>query len=281
MTNKNNVPAYHKLMNPTIKALHELGGSGTVKEIENKVVELEKIPDDIADLPHGNGSGTEIGYRLAWARTYLKKYGVLENSRIGVWAFASSKNNIEKVNPKVVIDYARGLQKQKHKSDNLDADQSTELDDEKWRDELMSQLMDLSPDDFEKLAQRILRESGFDQVAVTGRSGDGGIDGHGVFKIADIISLKIQFQCKRWNGAIPVKEIRDFGGALRGRDAKGLFITTSTFTKAAVEEASREGAEIDLMDGSALIDKIKALGLGVKTNLVEQVEIDHEWFKEI
>lgn len=272
------MPAYHELMNPVIRALHELGGSGTVKEIENSVVELEKIPNKIADIPHGNGSSTEIGYKLAWALTYLKKYGLLENSKNHVWAFVSDKNDVQEVDPKAVVKFVRDTSPSKSTTHGSKKDAGSG-DDESWRDELMNALLGLSPDAFERLAKRMLRESGFDSVEVTGRSGDGGVDGWGVFKMSGLISFKVMFQCKRWQKSVPAKEIRDFGGALRGRGGKGLFITTSTFTKDAVKEASRDGAEIDLMDGTALVEQIKNLGLGV--NIVERVEVDGKWLEEI
>lgn len=271
------MPTHDKLMNPIIKALHDLGGSGTVKEIENSVVKLENIPDSIADVPHGNGSSTEIGYRLAWALSYLKKYGVLENSKNGVWALASDKNDIQEIDPEAVMKYFRKVTPRL--TTDATGSGAESGDGEPWRDELMAVLLQLSPDAFERLAKRILRESGFDSVEVTGRSGDGGIDGRGVFKMSGLISFKILFQCKRWQKPVPPKAIRDFGGALRGRGSKGLFITTSTFTNQAKEEADRDGAEIDLLDGQALVERIKELGLGVK--VVEQVEIDAKWFDDI
>ncbi|NCA72673.1 MAG: restriction endonuclease, partial [Sphingobacteriia bacterium] len=76
--------------------------------------------------------------------------------------------------------------------------------------------------------------------------------------------------------------IRDFRGALVGRADRGLFVTTGTFTSEATKEATRDGAPpIDLMDGEQLIDKLKELGLGIKTEMVERVDIDEDWFKNI
>ena len=114
----------------------------------------------------------------------------------------------------------------------------------------------MSPDAFERLVQRILRESGFSQVEVTGKTGDGGIDGKGIFKIADLISFNVLFQCKKWQGSVSASHIRDFRGALQGRADKGLFVTTGNFTRDAIKEASRDGATpLDLLDGEALAIK--------------------------
>jgi restriction system protein len=128
----------------------------------------------------------------------------------------------------------------------------------------------------------MLRETGFSQVEVTGRTGDGGIDGKGVAKINGILSFRVVFQCKRYRGAIGSSAIRDFRGAMQGRADKGLFITTGYFTREAVKEATRDGAiAIDIVDGEKLAEKLKELALGVRIELVERIEIDEEWFKSI
>ncbi|MEZ4866368.1 MAG: restriction endonuclease [Caldilineaceae bacterium] len=139
----------------------------------------------------------------------------------------------------------------------------------------------MPPDAFERLVQRLLRESGFIQVEVTGKSGDGGIDGKGIMRLGGLLSFHVIFQCKRYQGAVGAGQVRDFRGAMVGRADKGLLITTGNFTKDAVREATRDGAPaIDLIDGDLLVDKLKELSLGIKTTLVqvEQVEVDRDWF---
>lgn len=141
---------------------------------------------------------------------------------------------------------------------------------------------DLDPAAFERLVQRILRESGFIQVEVTGRTGDGGIDGRGIAKIHGFMSFHVLFQCKRYKGSVAAGEVRDFRGAMVGRADKGLFITTGSFTPAAIKEATRDGAPpIDLVDGGELAEKLKELGLGVKTDMVERISVDDAWFKSL
>ena len=150
-----------------------------------------------------------------------------------------------------------------------------------WKSELMRILTeDISPSEFERLIQRVLRETGFVQVEVTGRSGDGGIDGRGIARINGILSFHILFQCKKYKGSVGAKEIRDFRGAMVGRTDKGLFVTTGKFTRDAISEATRDGAPtIDLVDGDKLAEKLKELGLGLKTVMVEKTEIDRDWFR--
>jgi restriction system protein len=155
---------------------------------------------------------------------------------------------------------------------------------EVWRETLMNCLLQMEPSAFEHLIQRLLRESGFVKVEVTGRTGDGGIDGKGVMQIGGLLSFPVIFQCKRYKSVVAVNEIRDFRGAMVGRADKALFVTTGNFTKDAKKEATRDGAPaIDLIDGNQLVDKLKELGLGVKTNIVEieEVEVDDQWFLSI
>jgi len=142
----------------------------------------------------------------------------------------------------------------------------------------------MSPAAFERLIQRLLRESGFIQVEVTGRSGDGGIDGKGIMRLGGLLSFHVIFQCKRYSGSVGASQVRDFRGAMVGRADKGLMATTGNFTKDAIREATRDGAPaIDLMDGDQLVDKLKELGLGVKTERieVEQITVDPSWFASL
>jgi restriction system protein len=147
-----------------------------------------------------------------------------------------------------------------------------------WRDELLDVLRKMAPAAFERLSKRLLRESGFVKVEVTGKAGDGGIDGTGILQLS-LMSFHVLFQCKRYQGSVPPREIRDFRGAMMGRTDKGLFVTTGTFTAEARKEATRDGAPpIDLIDGVSLCDKLKELRLGVNVQLVEDVQIKRDCF---
>ncbi len=279
------VPPYEQLFNPLLKAMNALGGSGSIEEIYDKVVQLEHFPEDVVALLHDpeKSNQTQLGYRLAWARTYRKKFGMLENSSRGIWSLSAKAKDIEKVNPQEVVKFVRGGVK--GEADSLEEttspqDSSPELD---WRQRLHGILTrKLSPAAFERLVQRVLREAGFTQVEVTGRSGDGGIDGKGIARIHGLMSFHVLFQCKRYTGSVGPSEIRDFRGAMIGRADKGLFITTGTFTPAAVREATRDGAPpIDLLDGGEFAEKLKELSIGVRTEKVELVHIEEEWFDAV
>jgi len=287
----NKIPTFDSLMNPLLSALLALGGSGSVDEIYEKVLEQEKIDERVSSIPHNpeKSNQTEIAYRLAWARTYLKKHGFLENSSRGIWALTKLAREHKQVEPQVVVrevrDADKSASKQKVKKQNtqIEFGDSYTVESQGWKEELYHLLIkDLSPDAFERLTQRLLRESGFVQVEVTGRTGDGGIDGKGIARIHGFMSFHVIFQCKKYHGSVSASDIRDFRGAMVGRADKGPFITTGTVTSAAVKEATRDGAPpIDLVDGEQLAEKLKEFKLGLNTEMIERVTIDKEWFANL
>lgn len=273
------LPNYLDFMTPMIQALKILGGSGTIGEITEKVAELMNLTDEQLVIPQAaNRRRTKVEYRLAWTRTYLKEYGVIENSSRGVWALTNEGMQINEVDPNEVRrHYLEKKREIEAPTDDVAEEETTRT----WRDELLDILIEMSPDAFERLTQRLLRESGFTQVEVTGRSGDEGIDGKGILRLGGLLSFHVMFQCKRFRGSVSPSYVRDFRGAMIGRADKGMLITTGTFTQAATREATREGAPtIDLIDGELLMDKLKELNLGVETEIteVETVNIDPQWF---
>ena len=275
-------------MNPLLQALRDLGGSGSIEEIYEKVAENLQLPEDVLSIPHNpeKSNRSEVEYRLAWARTYLKKYGILENSSRGVWVIAPSKRHVEKIDPQEVVRTVRELTRKERalKEPEELADESGDEDApeevQSWRARLHHVLTNqVDPAAFERLVKRLLRESGFVHVEVTGRSGDGGIDGKGIARLSGLLSFHVIFQCKRYQGTVSAGHIRDFRGAMVGRADKGLFITTGTFTRDAIREATRDGAPpIDLIDGDQLADKLKELRLGITAEVVERITIDEDWF---
>ena len=285
---KDKVPSYDELMNPLIEALHELGGSGSIDEIYETVVANLDLPDEVVEVLHNpeKSNQTELAYRLGWARTYLKKVGILDNSSRGVWIIVPEKRDVQRIDPDQVVQEVR---EQMRKERALrDAEEKEDTDDfpeeaQSWRSKLHVILTKhMSPDAFERLAKRLLRESGFSQVEVTGRTGDGGIDGKGIMRINGLLSFHVVFQCKRYTGSVSAGHVRDFRGAMIGRADKGLLITTGSFTRDAIREATRPGAPpIDLVDGDELAEKLKELKLGVETDFVEKVDVDQSWFQQI
>ena len=272
------VPKFDELFNPLLEAVHDLGGSASIAEIEDKVAENLKLSDkEINEIHRGNR--TKVNYRLAWARYYLKKYGLLENSTRGIWSLTPKGVETKSVEKEVVTKQVNNRLQKSHPLSKSHTEEESP-NEVTWQYELLEKLKNLSPAEFERLCQRILREAGFIQVTVTGKSGDGGIDGTGIVRIGGFLSFRVIFQCKRYSRSVSSQEIREFKGTMVGRADKGLFISTGTFTKDAKLEASRDGAPpIDLVDGEQLVEKMKELGLGVKIKLEERIEIDDEWLR--
>lgn len=286
------LPSFDELIIPTVKALIELGGSGTIEEINTKVYEIAELTDEVLQIPHGEeGNMKEIDYRLAWSKTYLKKFGLVENSSRGVWALLKSDIKISELDYLEIVRKVREQNKPTNTKQKITKTETEQIDDEitdevseteEWKDKLLNVLYNISPAAFERLAQRILRESGFSQVEVTGKVGDGGIDGKGIVRVSGLLSFHVIFQCKRYKGSVSPSQIRDFRGAMQGRADKGLVITTGSFTREAIKEATRDGAPpIDLIDGELLCEKLKELKLGIETKLTESVEVKKDWFDKL
>jgi restriction system protein len=282
---KDRVPTFDKLINPTIRALHKLGGSASIPELLDEILAELGLPEEVADIPHGEGGQTELAYRSAWARTYLKNYGLIDNSERAVWALTPEGRMTEEVDSREVV---REIQKRQREAreareasepGGLAASEDEDLD---WKGQLLQVLLKMEPAAFERLCQRLLREAGFIEVEVTGRSGDGGIDGHGTMRLGGLISFHVLFQSKRHRGNLGPDTVRDFRGAMIGRADKGLIITTGGFTGAARRESIRDGAPpIDLIDGEFLAEKLRELRLGVEVKMAETVKIKDDWFQTI
>ena len=271
---------YDQLFKPTIEALKQLGGSGSVSEIEEKVIEILNLSDEEINDIHRDNT-TKLSYRLAWARTYLKKFGLIENSSRGIWALTEKglKTTVDENEiKKHVVQKNRANNEQPLVISKENPDD--ELSEFKWKEELLEIVKSIDPQAFERLCQRLLRELGFVNVEVTQYSNDGGIDGKGVIRLGGVMSFHVVFQAKRYKDTVSASVVRDFRGAMIGRADKGLIITTGSFTREAKKEAQRDGAPpIDLIDGNDFAEKLKDLQLGIKTKLVEEVEIEKEWFE--
>jgi restriction system protein len=297
------VPTYAEMLLPTLVALDTLGDSGTNDEIDETTIQVMRLtPDQLAVNfpPEARQTGSKVIHRLAWARTYLKKFGAVNNSRRGVWTLEPKGRQFLTMDATEAADALRSedseIRKQRRlkqlvKSD-IDEDGEAEgvneeaITDEdgvlpNWRTVLLDRLLALRPDAFERLAQRLLREAGFKNVEVLGRSGDGGLDGVGVYR-PSLVSFPIFFQCKRYRDSVGPGQVRDFRGAMAGRGEKGLLITTGIFTAEAKREATRDGAPpVELIDGGELCDLLKEYGVGVETRTVESVAIQDSYFESL
>jgi restriction system protein len=274
------IPTYDGLFNPLLVAIRQLGGSASISEQERVVAELLALTEKEINEVH-RGNRTKLSYRLAWARNYLKRFGVLANSNRGIWSLTEKglkSPDVDREEVKRLVQSLERSEKTKQKNDPLEDITPP------WEDELLDLVKSISPAAFERLCQRLLRESGFIRVEVTGRVGDGGIDGKGVVRVGGLLSFHVLFQCKRYRGSVSSSTVRDFRGALIGRADKGLIITTGTFTKDARAEAQRDGATpIDLIDGEELVEKLKGLSIGVEVRekIVEEIVIVRSYFEQL
>lgn len=284
------LPQYPDLMWPVLQAIIGIGGSASNDELDAAVIERESIPPELQTDISSDGRRTEVQYRLAWARTWLRRLGLLTNSKRRVWAVTELGQT---VTPEQVRAMYKQLRAQGANLSEVATDAAEALDlsidfgevqaDDNWKSVLLSRLGEISPAAFERLAMRLLREAGFSSAVVTGRTNDGGIDGMGVYQLS-LLSFPIFFQCKRYSGSVGSPMVRDFRGAMAGRGDKGLLITTGTFSSNAVEEATRDGAQpIDLIDGDKLCELLKEYSLGVSTRLrtIEEVSIDGDFFTSL
>lgn len=269
------------LIAPLLEALEALGGSATNEEIEDRTAQIMNLDDEARAALHQGGPMTKFAYRAAWTRSWLKNAGLLENSARGVWSLTSAGKDWRATDPVALVTTVRAANRKKAKAvvaEDETIDDGPSSDD--WRQQLLAQLIAMHPAAFERLCQRVLREYDFIKVEVTGKSGDGGIDGTGVLRV-NLLSFHVLFQCKRYSGSVGAGAVRDFRGAMVGRTDKGLIITTGTFTADARREATRDGAPaIDLVDGDALCDLLKDRGLGVTVRMVEEVTVNEAAFAD-
>lgn len=281
-------PKFVQLLWPVIDALRVLGGSARPAEVRDKIAEVEQISDhDRAVLM--KGGSPRFDNLVAWARFYLVKADYIDFSRRGVWALTEKGRAI----PRLSHDEALELFKVVHaefstankelESSNLESEETVSPPDEShtvavdYQQVLLETLLALPPEGFERFCQRLLRESGFQQVTVTGRPNDGGIDGIGILQINPLVSFKVLFQCKRYKASVGSSHLRDFRGAMMGRADKGIVITTGTFTTEARKEAVRDGVPpIELVDGEKLIEMLELIELGLIP--VQSYKVDDRFF---
>lgn len=273
---------------PILKVLRELGGSGRPAEVTDLVIEHLGVSEEEQSQTLKNGN-SRVKNQIAWARFYLAKAGYLDASLRGVWSLTEEGVHAQLSRQDVLTLFKEVHSRfQKTSPDNAaetDVD-SNELDTDDeilesidYQTELLNLLRKLPPSGFERICQRLLRESGFQQVTVTGKSSDGGIDGIGVLQINPFVSFKVLFQSKRYQGSVSSSQVRDFRGAMMGRADKGIILTTGSFTVEAGKEARRDGAPpIELVDGSKLVEMFELLELGLKPK--KTFDIDYGFFKD-
>jgi len=275
-----------RFFKPILQILRQSGGSGTTSEVIDRAIERLQIPESEQEVTLKNGQ-SRIRNQVQWGRLYLVRSGYLDSSRRGIWSLTEkgAQTDLTTFDAYEVFQLVqKGLRSEKKKEKELEEPFIDERDESSaetadYKSELLVLIKSLPPNGFERLCQRLLRESGFQEVVVTGRSGDGGIDGIGVLQVNPFVTFNVLFQCKRYDGSVTPSQIRDFRGAMMGRADKGIVITTGTFTLDAKKEARRDGVPaIELVAGEDLVKLFEDLELGLLPR--KTFEIDRKFFDE-
>jgi restriction system protein len=286
-------PQFVKYFAPVLEALQQLGGSGGPDEVRSVIAQRLNLSEEEQSAPLPSKTQPRFDNQVHWARFYLSKAGLIGSSQRGVWtltekgqsALPLTDTEARKLFREISSTFAKSKGSKSAQPDSTAIDDTTipvedgALAHQSYRDELGARLQALSPAGFERFCQRLLRESGFQEVSVTGRSGDGGIDGIGILQVNVLVSFKVLFQCKRYLGTVTVAQVRDFRGAMMGRADKGIILTTGSFTADSRKEAVRDGVPpIELVDGEKLVAMLEQLELGLKPRTT--YEIDGTFFDQ-
>ena len=275
-----------RFFKPIIEVLKDSGGSGTVAEVIDRVIEKMRIPESEQEKILKSGQ-SRVRNQVQWARLYLAYAGYIDASKRGVWSLTekgllvdTDKFDALSVFNEVKKNYKEGKRLKGKIEPPLVAETGDEeIEPPNHRTSLLNLIKSLPPNGFERLSQRLLRESGFQKVVVTGKTGDGGIDGVGILQVNPFVSFNVLFQCKRYQGAVTPSQIRDFRGAMMGRADKGIIITTGTFTLESKKEARRDGAPpIELVDGDILVQMFETLQLGLIPRTT--YDVDEKFFED-
>lgn len=269
-----------------LEALKELGGSGRPSEVRDFIAERLKLSDHQLEEVMGSGN-LRFDNQVAWARFYLVRADLIDSSTRGVWTLTAKGAEAVPMTPATALDLFRRVHAKFQQTPEVEAPALADIEESpapdlsasSYRDEVLILLRSMPPGGFERFCQLLLRESGFEQVSVTGRSNDGGIDGIGVLHINPLVSFKVLFQCKRYLGTVGSSVIRDFRGAMMGRADKGIIITTGLFSMEAKRESVRDGVPpIELVDHEKLVEMMEQLPLGLVP--VASYAVDSEFFRQ-
>jgi len=286
-------PEFVRFVGPVLAALEELGGSGRPDEVRSAIAKALNISETEQALRLPSGVQSRFENQVHWARFYLAKGGYIDASRHGVWTLTEKARGLGKVTPaqgrEIYRTVAAKFRKPRGKTSPTEESQAadervapaTEADHAfiNYRESVAASLQALPASGFERFCQRLLREAGFEEVTVTGRSGDGGIDGIGILQVNALVSFKVHFQCKRYTGSVTPNQVRDFRGAMMGRADKVIMMTTGSFTSDARKEAVRDGVPpIELVDGEKLVNMLEQLELGLRPR--RTFELDEPFFEQ-
>ncbi|MBF0228130.1 MAG: restriction endonuclease [Desulfamplus sp.] len=287
---KNRQAEFVLWMGPILDALRELGDSGSPREVSDLIATKLKISDEKKEELMGSGT-PRFHNQVCWARQYLVWEGLLSSEKRGIWQL-TQKGRDTQLNEvegrelfKKWISIHTDERKEKHnipqkvEPEEIEEEKIIEYSGTSHRKLLLNVLHNVTPEGFEKLCKYILRVYGFENVSVTPKGKDGGIDGFGTLQLNPFVSFKVIFQCKRYQGTVSRAKVGDLRNAMIGRADKGIMITTGNFSEDAKKEAVRDGAPpIELIDAELLIDMMEKEEIGLKPKTV--FDVDYSFFEQ-
>ncbi len=270
-----------KWFGPVLEALRALGGSAKPREITEWIGEKYNVPDEVLNERYQKSGVLKFQNQLAWARQYLVWEELLASSKHGVWTLSkkgwgTKLNETEaydiflkwvKVFQELRVDKepATTVDTEAEKVIQIQEETEPETAKDNLKPTLIEVLQNLSPTGFEHLCGRLLREYDFENIEITQRSHDGGIDGYATLKLNPFVNLSVFFQCKRYSGTVPTEKVQAFIGVMETNKRsveKGLLITTGNFAKAALD-IERSNIKLELIDGDKLVEMFEKVELGV------------------
>ncbi len=280
---------FAKWFRPLVECLRELG-SAKPREAADWIAEKERLPASFREAVNKNG-GERFLNQVCFARQYLLWEGIIDGSNRGIWTLTSQGMKARLTDEEaqnIVTKWTRhwtSLRRQTDKASQLhndhpqaESDDNPLIQEENKESDLLETLRCLSPKGFEHFCRHLLLVHGFENVNVTGRSGDGGIDGEGILQINPFVSSVVVFQCKRYTRSVSREEVSRLRGDAGGRGDKAILLTTGTFTAPARQEAARTTPRVELIDGEQIVAMCEEKGIGLKPRTV--YDLDPQFFEQ-
>lgn len=275
-----------KWFNPMLEALKQLGGSAKPREVTDKISEIEKLSEE--QLGEILKSGvSRFTNEVAWARQYLIWEGLLYSPKFGVWALTEKglRTKLTHEQSRVIflkwVEIHAKANKGESKEEIIEeiVKEEQEIEPEKAdtfnKTNILQVLQAITPKGFEEVCGKLLKEFGFENVEITQFSRDGGIDGKAILAVNPFVKMKLYFQCKRYNSnnKVTADHLKSFAYSILDKADRGIFITTSDFTRDAEEIARTGKVPIELINGQWLVEMFHEKELGVTPKTIYEVDL--------
>lgn len=273
---------------PVLEALKALGGSAKPREIAEWIGEKYNVPDNILNAKYEKSKQLKFPNQIAWARQYLVWEDLLDSSKHGIWTLTNKGwgTTLDDTQARAIflkwVEIFQDLRTNKEtidkEAENVVAIQETtdvEEGETIIKPSLIEVLQSISAVGFEHLCGRLLKEYNFENIEITQRSHDGGIDGYAILKLNPFVSLSVFFQCKRYQGTVPTEKVQAFIGVMETNKRsveKGIIITTGSFARSAIE-IEKGNIKLELIDGDKLVEMFENVELGVISKTIYEPDM--------